>query len=125
MLRFNTYKSKTYYLGCLFQYILCYGSTYTNLQNFLLYVGFQYILCYGSTPKLVINQFEVKKFQYILCYGSTHKRNNGINLLKIFQYILCYGSTFWEIFFQDMLKHYFNTSYVTVQRLYQSKHTFT
>ena len=81
MLRFNTYKSKTYYLGCLFQYILCYGSTYTNLQNFLLYVGFQYILCYGST--------------------------------------------FWEIFFQDMLKHYFNTSYVTVQRLYQSKHTFT
>ena len=69
------YGSTDTHIGCpknkeRFQYILCYGSTlnitknpskknisihlmlrfnYTNLQNFLLYVGFQYILCYGST----------------------------------------------------------------------------
>ena len=64
---------------------------------------FQYILCYGSTLSDVEVSEDSIKFQYILCYGSTAKEEKPVILLLEFQYILCYGST--QIKFGVIKKH--------------------
>ena len=49
MLRFNENKISGIPLPNLFQYILCYGSTFISFFFKFVLEGFQYILCYGST----------------------------------------------------------------------------
>ena len=77
---------------------------------------FQYILCYGSTETRKQGKLTRKSFQYILCYGSTVNVSTLWFLYKEFQYILCYGSTP-HFHLQILSEFYFNTSYVTVQRI--------
>ena len=49
MLRFNLEEDMDFTFEDLFQYILCYGSTFTRIDLALDVFKFQYILCYGST----------------------------------------------------------------------------
>ena len=56
----------------------------------------------------------VTEFQYILCCGSTIITDSGIRINSEFQYILCCGSTI-TLKRLDLLRKYFNTSYVAVQ----------
>ena len=53
MLRFNFLRDFDKFFLKLFQYILCYGSTYLINNNFVGAHKFQYILCYGSTKILI------------------------------------------------------------------------
>ena len=76
--------------------------------------SFQYILCYGSTSSDIFSKRSFKSFQYILCCGSTlvwsehiqHNLNFNTSYVVVqpvspssshvsprFQYILCCGST--------------------------------
>ncbi len=92
MLRFNPVFLFLKSIYNVFQYILCYGSTYNNSGFSIRYIIsihpmlrfnvkfaftiflpplFQYILCYGSTNLLAGKTIGLTKFQYILCYGST------------------------------------------------------
>ena len=71
MLRFNKENDVKINTWIVFQYILCYGSTFQHQFFWLNTLPFQYILCYGSTSEIHKNKGANKKFQYILCYGST------------------------------------------------------
>ena len=97
----------------LFQYILCYGSTYLGNGYREYYFGFQYILCYGSTGTRFIRTRRYTEFQYILCYGSTTIKN------IIFTYPLHFNTSYVTVQRDSLLVFtsttYFNTSYVTVQ----------
>ena len=98
----------------LFQYILCYGSTYLGNGYREYYFGFQYILCYGSTGTRFIRTRRYTEFQYILCYGSTTIKN------IIFTYPLHFNTSYVTvqqpfIVAQSAQELDFNTSYVTVQ----------
>ena len=98
----------------LFQYILCYGSTYLGNGYREYYFGFQYILCYGSTGTRFIRTRRYTEFQYILCYGSTQQSmqhsapqpNFNTSYVTV-QHTLCT--------LQKQVLSNFNTSYVTVQ----------
>jgi len=80
---------------CVFQYILCFGSSYVCDDYNYQYLLFQYILCFGSSLlKYVRKNLNANKFQYILCFGS-----------RIF------------IFYKNYCVQSFNTSYVSVQVL--------
>ena len=107
MLRFNPVFLFLKSIYNVFQYILCYGSTYNNSGFSIRYIIsihpmlrfnvkfaftiflpplFQYILCYGSTPLYPRVSWAKQVFQYILCYGSTKKmykntkRTGGISI---------------------------------------------
>ena len=75
---------------------------------------FQYILCYGSTFEILLFAYSVNKFQYILCYGSTESKSGKSKSPEDFNtsYVMVqlYRSFCLEIFTIN-----FNTSYVMVQ----------
>ena len=88
-------------MDIVFQYILCYGSTYpltwvlddgedfntsyVTVQRCLAKgncrarAEFQYILCYGSTRLMYLPSCSKDAFQYILCYGSTERSAGSWN----------------------------------------------
>ena len=111
----------------LFQYILCYGSTffctafYRGRKHFnTSYVTVQLIPTHNKNPPknisihlmlrfnnpLNVSNCRPFKFQYILCYGSTPCLNQYKILIAIFQYILCYGSTPWLPYPQHFLRQF-------------------
>ena len=91
-----------------------------NEKNNLLESGiyeFQYILCYGSTLcKLVILRYNFISIHPMLQFNESI--DNNLVSIREFQYILCYGSTSMlsGAYFNSC---YFNTSYVTVQQVFQ------
>ena len=88
--------------------------------NFFGGIFYEILFQISIHPMLRFNDFfmenleKVLKFQYILCYGSTNAHLKKTLIGKRFQYILCYGSTI-TLKMLDLLRKYFNTSYVTVQ----------
>ena len=71
MLWFNDLNIILKNLIFIFQYILCYGSTFLENRISGIPLPFQYILCYGSTIFVTSLTRLSILFQYILCYGST------------------------------------------------------
>ena len=97
-----------------FQYILCYGSTYMAKKMGWNDYGFQYILCYGSTSEFSCSKASSSAFQYILCYGSTSATLSNISSLKYFNTSYVTVQRGWNSW-RGLKMPNFNTSYVTVQ----------
>ena len=84
--------------ACLFQYILCVGSSSSGVWQPLVFFLFQYILCVGSS-KLNLN-----KYLFQTCFNTSYVSVQAIgsvdSLVKLteFQYILCVGSSWLKTF---------------------------
>ena len=113
MLRFNFLRDFDKFFLKLFQYILCYGSTYLINNNFVGAHKFQYILCYGSTKILIGMIVQILYFNtsYVTVQLNSTSENGSPCAISI--HPMLRFNVVLSMFFICMV--YFNTSYVTVQ----------
>ena len=77
----------------IFQYIICFGSSYINKNTKTRQTQFQYIICFGSSYGETWSKDEIARFQYIICFGSRKLTYMSVKTISEFQYIICFGSS--------------------------------
>ena len=137
LFRFDTVQTCNSLKRTLFQYNICFGSTFFEISTISPKAIFQYNICFGSTKsccsafsdfifisiqhlfrfdlQIVSTSLGTNGFQYNICFGSTERLENIKKKAERFQYNICFGST--QVFIKNNLVHqYFNTTFVSVRQ---------
>ena len=121
MLRFIDKELRTERIDPIFQYIPCYGLSAVALDFCIVRYIFQYIPCYGLSGASAAGWSPGSEFQYIPCYGLSCGNDREWSNRMLFQYIPCYGLSRYRVAV-ICYREDFNTSHVTVYRLWSANH---